>query len=124
MDEFEKGKLAKKMRVNITRLPEIADNMLKPLKTEMTGFEDWLKCQQDNYFTRMMCGRKCSQTVRGGLTKEHLQVAKARLAKFDAVLILENFEESLLILKHKMGWDFRRMVGKDTGWFFRNVGNR
>jgi len=112
MDEFEKVKLAKKMRVNITRLPDIAANMLKPLKTEMTTFGTWLKCQQDNYFTRMMCGRKCSQIVRGGLNKEHLQVAKSRLAKFDAVLILENFEESLLSLTHKMGWDFRRMGEK------------
>ena len=41
---------------------------------------------------------------RGKLDKAHLEKAKSRLDKFSAVLILENFDESLEILSSKFNW--------------------
>ena len=50
------------------------------------------------YMTRRLCGSSCDRIARGELTKIHLEKAKSRLSTFEAVLVLENFEDSLKIL--------------------------
>ena len=50
------------------------------------------------YMTRRLCGSSCDRIARGELTTIHLEKAKSRLSTFEAVLVLENFEDSLKIL--------------------------
>ena len=81
-------------------------------EVEMKNFTKWLLGQKDNYMVRRLCGESCDVIKRGGLRREHLEKAKLRLDSFEAVLILENFEDSLRILKHNFGWNNNRNDNK------------
>ena len=68
------------------------------------NFTDWVSSQRDNYFTRKICGEDCMEVPRGKLNSSHLEKAKSRLDKFSAVMILENLNQSLDILRSRFNW--------------------
>lgn len=73
-------------------------------KKLLGSFETWVRSQPDNFMLRSVCGPICQSVPTGQLTDSHLEFVKNRLDKFSAVLILENFSESMKIMIHKFGW--------------------
>ena len=71
----------------------------------MGEFGSWLECQPDNYMFRTLCGLRCLKKPRGTLNRDDLEYAKNKLNGFKAVLILEDFADSMEIMKMKFGWD-------------------
>ena len=67
-------------------------------------FADWLKCQPDNYMFRNLCGNRCLKKARGDLNRNDMEYVKNKLSQFKAILILEQFDESMFIMKRKFGW--------------------
>ena len=61
---------------------------------------------------RNLCGLRCLNRPRGTLVREDLEFVKHKLAKFKAVLILENFDESMRIMNSKFGWDVLKFDSK------------
>ena len=64
----------------------------------MGKFDKWVSSQPDNFMLRSLCGPKCEKVKTGDLNEKHLNFVKKRLDKFSAILILENFDESMEIL--------------------------
>lgn len=56
---------------------------------------------RDNLMTRSMCGETCKDVRMGELTEDHYDIALRNVQAFDAVLITENYEDSLNLLEHK-----------------------
>jgi len=80
----------------------------------MGKFDTWLECQPDNYMLRNLCGLRCLDKPRGTLNREDLEYAKNKLNGFKAVLILEDFAESMEIMKRKFGWDVLKYEKNNT----------
>jgi hypothetical protein len=66
----------------------------------------------DNFYIRTLCGPDVFHLPFGSITRAHLELAKSRLAAFEAVLILEEYEAGLLQLELLLGW--KRPAKKDA----------
>ena len=66
----------------------------------------------DNFYVRSLCGPDVFHLPVGTLTREHLAQAKQRLAAFEAVLILEEYDAGLAQLEHLLSW--KRPPKKDA----------
>ena len=60
----------------------------------------WINHIPDNWMTRQLCGRYCHGVPRGQLNLSHVNRARDMLDRFDAVLVLEAFDESAALLRH------------------------
>ena len=80
----------------------------------MGKFDSWLECQPDNYMLRNLCGLRCLDKPRGTLNRDDLEYAKNKLDGFKAVLILEDFADSMEIMKIKFGWNVLKYEKNNT----------
>jgi len=58
----------------------------------------------DNFYIRTLCGPDVFHLPYGSITRAHLETAKRRLAAFEAVLILEEYEKGIVQLERLVGW--------------------
>jgi len=58
----------------------------------------------DNFYIRTLCGPDVFHLPHGSITRAHLETAKRRLAAFEAVLILEEYEKGIVQLERLIGW--------------------
>ena len=97
-----------------------SEEIVDLVRTNATGcvnMTDWLACAEaghcdlierstaayDNFYTRTFAGPDAFLLPAGALTSEHLERAKARLASFDVVLLLERLDVHSVQLS-KFGW--------------------
>jgi len=70
-----------------------------------TTYRHWLERQPDNFYIRNMLGRKVLDLPRGRITASHTMLAMQRLAQFEGVMILEDYERTAQVLKTSLGWE-------------------
>ena len=63
---------------------------------------------------RNLCGLRCLDKPRGTLNRDDLEYAKNKLDGFKAVLILEDFADSMEIMKIKFGWNVLKYEKNNT----------
>ena len=68
------------------------------------SFHTWLEGQPDNWIVRRICGTRCINKPRFGLTEDDLAFTEARLANFSHILFLDSFQESFNQFARKVKW--------------------
>lgn len=58
----------------------------------------------DNLYVRTLAGREAFSRPAGGVTRAHLEAAKARLATYSVVLILDAYDSQAVQLADRIGW--------------------
>ena len=58
----------------------------------------------DNFYVRTLAGAEAMWLPAGELDRSHLAVAKARLSKFDVVIVLDQYEQQRRQLQSAFGW--------------------
>lgn len=67
-------------------------------------FGSWLRTVPDNWMARQFCGALCEGVPFGHLNATHIARATQALQRFDAVLVLEEMNQLLPLLRFVTGW--------------------
>jgi hypothetical protein len=68
------------------------------------AFAVWMQGQPDNWITRHLCGTPCQHIGKYGLQARHVIMAYSRLAIFDDILFLEQWQKSVDAFLRKHAW--------------------
>jgi hypothetical protein len=78
------------------------------------SLQSWLHVQPDNFSTRMICGQWCLARPKFQLTHEDLMYTLQRLAKFDNIVLLEDYERTFGKFASEVGWRYNPGGVKNT----------
>jgi len=68
-------------------------------------FIEWSTGAYDNFFVRTLAGPGAFFLPAGALTREHLEVAKAALQRFDVIMMLDGLDEDSTQMSDLLGWN-------------------
>ena len=74
------------------------------------SLQSWLQVQPDNFSTRMICGHQCLARPKFQLTLEDFVYTLKRLARFDNIVLLEDYERTFGKFASEVGWRYNTGV--------------